>query len=95
MLGVTEDFIALLLEAVVVLPALATVQPEEFHCAQHLWQLSSQQHYPVQDRSRDRQSGVRDAITGSAAEQWLCNHRRVTEPLHASVSHDVNKEGVY
>ena len=94
MLGVTKDFIALLLEAVVVLSALATVHPEQSHCAQHLWQLSLPRHYPVQDRSWDRQSGVQDAITGSAAEQRLCNHRQLTEPLHASVSHDVNKEGV-
>lgn len=93
MLGVTEDFLALLQEAAVVLSALATVQPEQFYHGQHLWQLGSQQHYPVQDRSRDGQSGVRGAITGSAAEQWLCNHRQLTEPLHASVSRDVNKGG--
>lgn len=95
MLGDTENFTALLQEAVVVPSALATGQLEEFHCAQHLWQLSSQKHYRVWDRSQDRQSGVRGAITGSAAEQWLCNRRQPSESLHASVPHDVNKEDVY
>lgn len=95
MLGDTENFMALLQEAVVVPSALATGQLEEFHCAQHLWQLSSQKHYRVRDRSQDRQSGVWGAITGSAAEQWLCNRRQPSESLHASAPHDVNKEDVY
>lgn len=57
-----------LLQGAVVLSALATVQPERCQCAQHLWQLHSQKHY-LKDRSQDGQSGVQDAITGSAAEQ--------------------------
>lgn len=97
-LGVTKNFIAPLPEGVVVLSALATVQPEQFHCAQHLWQLSSARSSIIPfntDHGTGSQVFEMLFITGWAAEQWLCNGRQLAEPLRASVSHGVNKEGVY